>query len=440
MPRVVAQHCSNVLTYPQYTGTCWFNALIMAVFYSQGVRQTIVKAREKWEKTTNTKLKPIYKLFAKLLDTYEGRGKLDAFLVYEAMKNITPEMILQTLYKYDPKNFYINPTEKNGWQGKLYIPQLFKVLDAGDFVALDIVQLPGTNEWGIFISPRNFPPDYKKGLNMVDYKISNASIKKLIQSNPSIVSVTVGLQDMEVIPFFEEFPKLLLKKIPTPHPNQRIHAFGQDFIVDSMILANFNEEICRMGHEIAGVTCNEQRYIYNGWMADTLDAAMIQDIRNKQKAKGMSIPCELMEHNWMKEDNAFCLDPNSCNLDFLSQTHAKRLQFIDVCFKFDEGDRTYLYVRENTMYSPALLPTHQKVDKVNQGKLCPKDKETSVKTGKCVIKCKKGQKRNPSTGKCKKVADSRATTATMGKSVKKCKENACMLMQKQKKKKKNNKV
>jgi hypothetical protein len=35
--------CKSVITIPQFTGTCWFNALLMALLYSDGTRQYLLK-------------------------------------------------------------------------------------------------------------------------------------------------------------------------------------------------------------------------------------------------------------------------------------------------------------------------------------------------------------------------------------------------------------
>ena len=47
---VDATDCKKVLTLPQYTGTCWFNAVFMALFYSQGTRRILLNAASHWVK------------------------------------------------------------------------------------------------------------------------------------------------------------------------------------------------------------------------------------------------------------------------------------------------------------------------------------------------------------------------------------------------------
>ena len=36
------EFCNNVITIPQINGTCWFNALMMMIFYSQNSRKLLL--------------------------------------------------------------------------------------------------------------------------------------------------------------------------------------------------------------------------------------------------------------------------------------------------------------------------------------------------------------------------------------------------------------
>ena len=42
-------NCEKVLTFKQYLGTCWFNALIMSLFYSQYSRKLLLEKSKTWD-------------------------------------------------------------------------------------------------------------------------------------------------------------------------------------------------------------------------------------------------------------------------------------------------------------------------------------------------------------------------------------------------------
>ena len=42
--------CNKIAVIPQFSGTCWFNAILMALFYSKGARRIMIKHSKKWNK------------------------------------------------------------------------------------------------------------------------------------------------------------------------------------------------------------------------------------------------------------------------------------------------------------------------------------------------------------------------------------------------------
>ena len=43
-------NCANLSLIPQFSGTCWFNAILTASLYSQHTRKAIIKASKTWNK------------------------------------------------------------------------------------------------------------------------------------------------------------------------------------------------------------------------------------------------------------------------------------------------------------------------------------------------------------------------------------------------------
>jgi hypothetical protein len=111
------------------------------------------------------------------------------------------------------------------------------------------------------------------------------------------------------------------------------------YILDSCILGNYND-IGAVGHSIAGITCNNNRYIYNGPL-----------ISSESYYSTEKVSCDLMHFDWnVKKDDNFCINPKVCKLDPIYQR-----PFNDLCFSFNKGSRTLIYVKNNMQIDTADL-------------------------------------------------------------------------------------
>ena len=118
--------------------------------------------------------------------------------------------------------------------------------------------------------------------------------------------------------------------------NDEITYNDQTYILDSCILGNFNT-VGNMGHAITGITCNNNRYIYNGTFI-------------KEKSIGTQIikrkKCDLIRYSWNVSDPVdFCLNP------FICKTHSvmPQMQNKVLCFSFNKGPRTLIYVNKTRL-------------------------------------------------------------------------------------------
>jgi hypothetical protein len=102
---------------------------------------------------------------------------------------------------------------------------------------------------------------------------------------------------------------------------------GSKYHLDSVILQNWNDSD-ETGHAIVGITCNENKYVYNGW-----------------KKRGGNDACDLMPHNWEIKGDAekgdVCINNTNCTMDTNLQ-YDKRF-----CFNFKKGKRVLIYVRND---------------------------------------------------------------------------------------------
>lgn len=108
---------------------------------------------------------------------------------------------------------------------------------------------------------------------------------------------------------------------------------------DTCILGNFNI-IGNIGHAISGITCNNNRYVYNGTFKNRGTSANHHVIVKRSQ-------CDLMKFPWnIRQENKFCLNPRFCNLDLTEETAHDKL-----CFSFNDGPRTLIYVKKQRMRS-----------------------------------------------------------------------------------------
>ena len=263
--------CNNVVTIKQFTGTCWFNALLMTLLYSDGMRKLLIK-RSKYWKTSDKRLKNVYDMFKSLLKnnyTFTQKNKLEKFKIFDSIK---PEHILETLNTIG-EEFKFNPKVEEGYWPELYLPLLLRLFH------IDI-----DNDIHIITCSGNMPvPGEKTVWNEKTYSI------------------------------------------------------------DSLLLTNFNIDICDRGHAIAGVTCKKDRYIYNGWLRP--------NDPTKYSVTEAGLPCELMKNDWINDTNDFCLSRGICKIDFDKKLDATK----DLCFNFSKGPRTYIYIANDIDDKPGQI-------------------------------------------------------------------------------------
>ena len=101
--------CRNVLTLKQFGPTCWFNSILMALLYSDNSRKLLLKKSALWDDKIL-----IFKTIKHLLHKkYLRTSNLIKDYLY--FDKITPEYILDKLYKYNSKKFIVNPKKNKSF-------------------------------------------------------------------------------------------------------------------------------------------------------------------------------------------------------------------------------------------------------------------------------------------------------------------------------------
>jgi hypothetical protein len=351
----MADICKRVVTIPQAdnTNVCWFNAIIMALLYSQHSRNLLLNNNKLEKKTDKISiiLNQILKrqfMKNKYEEDYFKYMRIEKILKYV---NFFPnkeslDVVLQRGYNSSlPIHKFIDKLGKtslnlNVYKGELYgninllleNVDIFKKTETVQQKSLEIeVEVLKQLET---IKEDNFKnnPDYIV-LNSIDDQIP---IEKQPLYNGLFVQTLYFLSRKNLL------HKILLRSYDITTVGiltlQDIICYnGDTYILDSCILGNFNN-VGTTGHAISGITCNNNRYVYNGTFRHRGTLANPDVITKRSQ-------CDLMKFPWnIRQESKFCLNRRICNLDLVDETPTDNL-----CFSFDKGQRTIIYVKENRL-------------------------------------------------------------------------------------------
>lgn len=290
--------CDQVVTIPQIGPTCWFNALLMIFFYSQGMRRALFSSCGQWNSDNEETMK-LYDMFLDVLVSKYVKKKL--------FKHLSPEQILKSFHKIDPKLFFFNPDTQVGMNFS-YTPSMFRFFHLHDQVLY--IRMNRTHI--------DSGPNGEKNLN------------------PKIIGIRT---DSDLVDDYTKCTSNNKNKYRFDFKKGTLDFNGVKYIIDSVYVSNIKMGNMgkKLGHSIAGVTCNKKRYIYNGWVKNTNDPGMEWD------KFGSTKPCELMEYDWLNDDNTYCINTKMCKMDKVDTKEAGD----KLCFNFKKGDRAYYLVRED---------------------------------------------------------------------------------------------
>ena len=368
--------CTKRLTiFPQYKGTCWFNALLMATLYSQRSRKLILSKSDAWD----IRIK-IFKVFRHILKHKYVKSKYPE-KDFKFFDEVRPENILQMLYRFNRNEFMFNKYNR-GFATECYISQFYRLLGASCMMLLKsndtIMYDPYNHIKSVkFLKKRQFSVSF-------DYK-KISTIQNYLNDVPDVLLVRIKNSD-----------NILRDYVSNNHTNNNnvnslentIVYNNIEYELDSVILSNWNQT--PSGHSIAGITCKNKRYVYNGWTINSIDPAL------KSKSGLSKIPCELMDFEWdLKKNVEFCINAKECKLDKIFNDVPNR-----TCFSFNKGKRILVYIKKNVnkLKSPSLSKTP---DYVSLNKKSPKI--TIMKSNVNITQkpdCPDGKVRDPKTKRC----------------------------------------
>lgn len=345
--------CQKVITIEQIQNTCWFNSILMVCLYSKNMRQ-LLRNKIKTLQTINN----IQHIFIDVLNNKfleESVGSPD--YMYNIFKTHSPQIILQELHNYNSELFMFNPFKGNQPQfiSGAYIHKFLSLFN----IPFDrILYLDQLNDKSFIISTQYFEDIY----NLKNENETKLSFSKsyTFQKNLPVIKQTYNRlyqnylnNKIEVVLInylysttdkyhntYELKEHNVYFKIDIPNLSNTITLKNSEFLIDSMIISNFNFYECNLGHSIAGVTCGSDRYLYNGWVSYTQDRNMYNNIYN-------NIPCALIKYDWFKTtDFSFCLNHNQCNIKKLSIQEENLIERQELCFNVTKGENMHIFVNK----------------------------------------------------------------------------------------------
>jgi hypothetical protein len=306
-----AKSCSKVVTFPQEGAICWFAALFTSLFFSQYSRVVIRNHARKLMSDQNSR--HIASAILEILRGYDG-DKVSS----RVLESMRPRQFLHDLRIARPDYF---GSMTNGSDEAHYAPYQHAMLAFLQVPHLSIGVVKGVFKYS--------------GFN-VDLPLDSllwASAMKTMSPK----GVFVDTRKPEVIIIHKDSGEDYIQtQWATPIPalgpvqgyNPKKHAKiikynGTRYILDSCIIgAELRTNTCSVAHAIAGVTCNGEKYVYNGWTAKSGDPAM----KGAKSAAIREVPCALGKQRW-DEDAFFKINMSACSFNRVSRPNGKELLF-----------------------------------------------------------------------------------------------------------------
>ncbi len=326
--------CSNdLIILPYEINMSWFIALLAVTLYSQRLRMVLLEANKRWNKTF-----PLFNIFSFLIHMKYTKSFTPAD--YEYFDTMTLENLLEELHHYDENKFWFDTDIINPMHAKYYIKNLYDFLDmsaimisvyADEFVAFD----PYNNITNIKES------ESIEGINIKTDILYPYEVAAELQKTPDILIIRLSDMTMDTCSEFKDHKFKLnyyltnIKNITEILLHNEILEYNNNtYILDSVLLEN----VPKMHHTIAGMTCGNTKYVYNGW-------------RLKKQGNDL-IPCDLMEFDWDTNINEkFCLKTKQCGMEVISTSARNDNNY---CYSFNKGERLLIYVKSQISTSKIL--------------------------------------------------------------------------------------
>jgi hypothetical protein len=306
----------------------------------------VYKISSSWDKSIE-----LYRILRFVLKNKYVKSK-DPEKDYKFFDIMRPERILSMMHKIQPKYVTENMGTHGGWSD-IILPKMYKILKV-NHVMFDLIQGEIYYDLANNISliPKTDEQEFSYIYNIMSEKYINDKKSKI--NNPDVIILNNKIQSYQDIKkeYYKEYYKIMTPNNLSSLKNT-VYYNDEEYILDSILLENWNhgkekkdglEKI--NGHSIVGITCDKERYVYNGWTRYSVDPSAKAE--GKEEITRLR-PCELIKYNWdPKKKSSFCLNTKFCNLP----RALKGTIQTELCFSFGDGNRIFIYIRKNSIIEP----------------------------------------------------------------------------------------
>ena len=319
--------CSRVLPLEQRDApTCWFNSLMMALFFSQNTRIAIASSLQH---ISDKRKFPIVVKIGKILEGY-NKTRASEYLY----KRLQPKEFLGTLREFYPSQFPLpekgqvfNKDKDNSYDGDSleYMHRMLQFLEIPHLLLSRPSIKSNNTEWSYYNYDLYESKIYGSE-KQLSYRTTDSTYPKHVDTKDPII-LTICTEnsfdkDMTdtVSSRWKKYKTYPVSGLLSDGHATIIKYNGRKYYLDSMLISNHNR-VCTSGHQLAGVTCNGDRFLYNGWTRHTVDKGMSKNFQGGKEA------CPLEPTEWAHTTN-FCISAQGCGFDkFVSKIGTKELCF-----------------------------------------------------------------------------------------------------------------
>lgn len=317
-----AKSCSKVVTFPQEGAICWFAALFTSLFFSQYSRVVIRNHARRMMSEQSSR--HIASAILEILRGYDGDR-----VSSRVLESMRPRQFLRDLRIARPDYF---GSMQDGSDEAHYAPYQHAMLAFLQVPHLSIGVVKGVFKYSGFNV--DLPLDSKLWAGAMKSMSPKGVFVDTRKPEVIIIHKDSG-EDFVQTQWTTQVPALGPIQGYNPKKHAKIIKYnGTSYILDSCIIgAELRTNTCSVAHAIAGVTCNGEKYVYNGWTAKSADKAM----KGSKSAAIRDVPCALGRQDW-SEDSFFRINMQACSFNRVSRPNGKELLFNAV----DRSSVTYI--------------------------------------------------------------------------------------------------
>ena len=296
-------YCNNLKTIPQFSGTCWFNVILTVMLYSEGFRKELNKILKGRRKSKEDKL---LNFILYMLRNYNNIEKLKK--IYDDFNNILikPEYLLISYLKiYDIEFLREILIDLNFGKNKDYI---YKLLKSYNIPYLSLIYHKDN------IYYENIELNFHN-IILIEYNIDHLDVPYNFKFNAKNI---------------DNYNDFLLD---VKNKNKTINLNGHIYKLDCSLIGNYNKASVG-GHAIAGITCNNKKYIIDSIIKNSINIPY----KNSKKYKEKIYTCNPILYNW-DTTSKICIS-SDCIINPPDEN--------ELCFDLDTSSIILIYIKTET--------------------------------------------------------------------------------------------